>query len=167
MISYRIKQLVVILAVEVLLYGGAVIGEEGAQAGKEAEVLVTASRDTRQASEVPANVTVITSGEIQQADCVSIVDALENLGGVYIRSITGNPATSEVGMRGFGENSSGRVLVLLDGQRLNGPDMAGINWLQIPVNNIERIEIVRGSGSVLYGDSAVAGVINVDRKSVV
>jgi iron complex outermembrane receptor protein len=55
-------------------------------------------------------------------------------------------------------------VILLDGQRLNRPDMASINWFQIPLANIERVEVVRGASSVLYGDAAVAGVINIITK---
>jgi iron complex outermembrane receptor protein len=53
---------------------------------------------------------------------------------------------------------------MLDGRRLNRPDMSSINWMQIPVNTIERIEVVRGPGSVLYGDSAIGGVVNIITK---
>jgi iron complex outermembrane receptor protein len=68
-------------------------------------------------------------------------------------------------MRGFGgDNPFGKALIMLDGRRLNRPDMASLNWLQVPVSNIERIEIVRGPGSVLYGDSAIGGVINIITK---
>ncbi|TFG91032.1 MAG: TonB-dependent receptor, partial [Syntrophobacterales bacterium] len=67
---------------------------------------------------------------------------------------------------GFGgDNPHGKTLVMLDGRRLNRPDMASANWLQIPVSTIERIEVVRGGGSVLYGDGAVAGVINIITKA--
>jgi len=125
------------------------------------EIVVTATRESRETWEVPANVTVITAEEVQKPGNESVVDALQDVGGVYVRSISGNPATAEIGMRGFGENSHGRVLVLLDGQRLNRPDMASINWLQVPLSAVERIEVVRGGGSALYGDHAVGGVINI------
>ncbi len=127
----------------------------------EGEIVVTAARDARDVSATAANVTVISSDDLKQSKCLNMVDALGNLGGIHVRSITGNPASSEVDIRGFGENAHGRVLVLLDGRKLNGPDMAGINWLQVPISNIERIEIVRGGNSALYGDHAVGGVINI------
>lgn len=129
------------------------------------DIIVTAARGKRDVSTVPANVTVISSDDLKRSGHISVVDALAGVNGVYVRSITGNPASMDVAMRGFGENAHGRVLVLLDGCKLNRPDMAGINWLQIPISNVERIEIVRGSSTALYGDHAIGGVINIITKT--
>lgn len=128
------------------------------------EIVVTASRNSRQACQMPANVTVMTAADIEKAGYGNIVEALRDAGGISLRSSSGNESQSEIQMRGFGENSQGRLLVLLDGQKLNRPDMAGINWLQIPLGNIDRVEILRGSDSVSYGDHAVGGVINIVTK---
>ena len=125
------------------------------------ELVVTASRSGRAAAEMPQNVSIITARDIAASGAANVVDAMKNVGGVEFRSTSGNSAQAEIALRGFGENSFGRVLVLLDGQRLNRPDMAGINWLQIPLANVERIEILRGGQSALYGDNATAGVINI------
>ncbi len=72
----------------------------------------------------------------------------------------------DMDLRGFGEGGNSHVLVLLDGRRLNPVDFGKINWNAIALDRIERIEIIRGSGTVLYGDNAVGGVINIvtDRK---
>jgi iron complex outermembrane receptor protein len=128
------------------------------------EVFVTASRVEEPTEEIPAFVSVITAEELVATGQTTLVEALDGLAGIYFRSYSGNPAQAQVSMRGFGENSNGRVLVLIDGRRLNRPDMAGANWLQIPVENVERVEVVRGGSSVLYGDNAVAGVINIITK---
>lgn len=127
----------------------------------QAEIIVSASRDHREAGRIPANVTVLTAADIREANAATLVDLLRNLNGISFRSSSGNAAQAEISMRGFGENSHGRVLVLLDGRRLNNPDMAALNWAQIPVNSVERIEIMRGSQSALLGDNAVGGVINI------
>jgi iron complex outermembrane receptor protein len=140
---------------------GALAGAALGGAGTNVEILVTATRLERKAGDIPANVTVMTAEEIRTAGHASVVDALRSVSGLQVRSSSGNDATAEVSMRGFGENAHGRVLVLLDGRRLNRPDMAGINWLQVPISNVSRIEVVRGSGSSMYGDGAVAGVINI------
>ncbi|MFC1461509.1 TonB-dependent receptor [Verrucomicrobiota bacterium] len=142
-----------------LAVGSTALAQEANEADQE--IVVSASRDYREACQIPANVTVLTAADIDQAGTVTVVDALKNLAGVYFRTTSGDASQAQITMRGFGENSHGRVLVLLDGRRLNRPDMAGINWCQIPLNNIERVEILRGSHSVLYGDHAIGGVVNI------
>ncbi len=133
----------------------------GEDAVVEKDMVVIATRDARDAATIPANVTVLTGEELRAGARLSVVDALRDLAGVQVRSITGNPVSAEIGMRGFGENSHGRVLALLDGRRLNRPDMAAINWLQLSPNQVERIEVLRGGASALYGDHAVGGVVNI------
>ena len=128
------------------------------------EVVVTATRDTREIRKIPANITVIKSEDIEKSGATSLVDVLEKVGGIHFTTFSGNPSQAEIDMRGFGQNGHGRVLILLDGRRLNRPDMASINWLQIPINIVEKIEVVSGANSVLYGDNAVAGVINIITK---
>ena len=129
------------------------------------EVVVTATRDKQETRKAPANVTVITAEEISKSGATTVVEVLDKLESIQFRTYSGNSSQSLIDMRGFGgDNPYGKTLVLLDGRRLNRTDMASINWLQMPVNTIERIEIVRGSGSVLYGDAAIGGVINIITK---
>lgn len=131
------------------------------------EIVVTATRDTQEVRKIPANITVITAEEIEKINATSIVDVLDNLSGVHFTTYSGNEAQAGIDMRGFGglgENAFGKVLVMIDGRRLNRPDMAPMSWLQIPLSSVEKIEVVRGTNSVLYGDNAVAGVINIITK---
>lgn len=129
------------------------------------EVVVTATRDREEVRKIAANVSVITAKEIEASGATTVVEVLEKLEGIDFRSYSGNASQALIDMRGFGGDSPfGKTLIMLDGRRLNRPDMASINWLQIPLSNVERIEVVRGSGSVLYGDSAVAGTINIITK---
>ncbi|MDD5711727.1 MAG: TonB-dependent receptor [Smithellaceae bacterium] len=125
------------------------------------EVVVTATRDSEETRKIPASVTVITSAEIAKSGATTVVDALKSVAGVNFRTSSGNSSQAQIDLRGFGENGFGKTLVLLDGKRLNRPDMSSVNWLEIPLVDVERIEIVRGGGSVLYGDAAIAGTINV------
>jgi len=127
-------------------------------------VVVTASRTAKDVKKVPANVTIITAEQISDSGAASIVEVLENQANIHVRTFSGNPAQAQIDLRGFGENGFGRTLVLLDGRRLNRLDMQSINWTQLPLDQIERIEVVRGSSSVLYGDAAVAGVIHIITK---
>ncbi len=129
------------------------------------EIVVTAVRGVEEVRKIPANVSVITAEDIEESGATSIVEVLETLESVNVRSYSGNPSQAMVDLRGMGgDNPFGKVLVMLDGRRMNRPDMASINWLQVSPARVERIEVVRGSGSVLYGDAAVAGVINIITK---
>ncbi|MDX9978676.1 MAG: TonB-dependent receptor plug domain-containing protein, partial [Lentisphaeria bacterium] len=127
------------------------------------DVVITATRSETSTREIPANVTVITAQDIADGNYSDVVGVLQSLGGLHFRSFSGNQEAT-VDIRGFGENSHGRVLILRDGRRLNRPDMRGINWSQIPLASIERIEILRGPGGAMYGDNAVGGVINIITK---
>jgi len=151
-----VKKSALLIGLAVSLTGVAAFAE-----GTNREIVVTATRESKAAFDVPADVTVISADEIRDGGFLDVPETLKSVQGVTMRSIAGNPATTEISMRGFGENSHGRVLVLLDGRRLNRPDMAGINWFEVPLSNVERIEVVRGGSTVLYGDNAVAGVVNI------
>jgi len=129
------------------------------------EVVVTATRDAQEVRKVPANVTVITADDIQKSGATSVPEVLTGLVGMNVTSYSGNASQSIVDMRAFGTEAGYlRHVVMLDGRRLNRPDIAGPNWLEIPLSEIERIEVVRGANSVLYGDSAIAGSINIITK---
>jgi len=129
------------------------------------EVVVTATRDMQETRRVPANVTVITEEEINNTGATTVVEALDKIESIQFRTYSGNASQAIIDMRGFGgDNPFGKTLVMLDGRRLNRTDMSSVNWMQMPVNTIEKIEVVRGPGSVLYGDAAIGGVINIITK---
>ncbi len=127
-------------------------------------VVVTATRDIQEIRKVPANVTVITREQIEQTNVKTTIDLLRNEAGVMVKDWTGSGKNVTVDIRGFGETGPLNTLVLVDGRRVNEIDLSGVDWTQIPINQIERIEILRGPGSVLYGDNAVGGVINIITK---
>lgn len=129
-----------------------------------AEVLVTASRVERPAVTTPASVSVITAADIAGSTAQSVPDVLRFFSGVSVSDYMGNGRTAQVDIRGFGESAPSNTLVLVDGRRMNAPDMSGVDWTTIPLERIDRIEIVRGGGSVLYGDNAVGGIINIRTK---
>lgn len=130
----------------------------------EPDVIVTAERKASPVSETAARATVITAADIETGNYNDVPSILGDVPGIVMRSSSGGPATAEISMRGFGENSGSRVLVLLDGFRINDPELGGMNLLQIAVSSIERIEIVPGGASAMYGDFAVSGVINIITK---
>ena len=127
-------------------------------------VVVTATRDAEEIRKIPANVTVITKKEIEESTAQNVVDLLKDEVDVVVRDVYGNGKSASVDIRGFGETGNLNVLVLVDGRRVNNVDLSGVDWTQIPKDQVERIEIVRGSGSVLYGDNATGGVINIITK---
>jgi iron complex outermembrane receptor protein len=113
------------------------------------------------AVDTAADVTVIDRGTIESSGAVSVPELLQNEANVLIRSTSGNNTDGQISMRGFGDNSHLRTLVLVDGHKANRPDMAGIEWQDIPVGNIERIEVIRGGQNVLYGNHALSGVVKI------
>ncbi len=127
-------------------------------------IVVTATRDVQEVRKVPANVTVISKEEIEQSNAKTVIELIRNEMGIVVRDVYGTGKTASVDIRGFGETGPLNSLVLVDGRRVNEIDLSGVDWSQIPLDQVERIEIVRGPGSVLYGDNAVGGVINIITK---
>ncbi|MGO8990726.1 MAG: TonB-dependent receptor [bacterium] len=128
------------------------------------EVVVTATRDTEEIRKIPANVTVITKEEIGHSNAQNVVDLLRNEADIQVEDYFGNGKSAVVDIRGLGETGLLNTLVLVDGRRVNAIDLSGVDWTQIPLDQVERIEIVRGASSVLYGDNAAGGVINIITK---
>ena len=129
------------------------------------ETVVTATRFEEEISTVPANATVITKEDISNSTAKDIPSILRTQAGVHVTDISGNRRAYRVDLRGFGETAQLNTLVLVDGRRNNQPDLSGSDWALIPLDRVERIEIIRGGrGSVLYGDNASGGVINIITK---
>lgn len=126
------------------------------------EVVVTATRFEEKPTNKPLNVSVITRDDISKSSARTLPELLSMQAGISSRDLFGNNAASaSVDMRGFGAASGQNTLILLDGRRITDPDLSGVQWSAIPFAAIERIEIVRGSGAVLFGDGASSGVINI------
>jgi iron complex outermembrane receptor protein len=129
------------------------------------EVVVVGSRYEGEAKRLPAHVTVITEQEIMESNAVAVPDILKGKAGIDVRDWLGNSRNASIDIRGIGGETSGRNIVLvIDGRRVDDVDMADYDWTSIPLERIERIEILRGTGSVLYGDNASAGTINIITK---
>jgi iron complex outermembrane receptor protein len=130
------------------------------------EVVVTASRYDENVTEVPANVTVINEERIRNSTARNVAELLRSEVSVNVSDITGNRRYYNVDLRGFGETGPMNTLVLVDGVKVNSPDLSGTDWALIPLDRIQRIEIIRGGrGGVLYGDNASGGVINIITKT--
>ena len=129
------------------------------------KIVVTPYRYGEDMAKMPVSTTVISPSDIKNANARSILDVLRSVPGVVVRDFFGQTAKASVDIRGFGEQGAMNVLVLVDGRRTNEIDLSGVDWAQIPLSQVEKIEIIRGgAGSVLYGDNAVSGVINIITK---
>lgn len=125
------------------------------------DVVVYASRTGALKENIPGAVQIITRDEIESSGSRDFADLLRKNAGLDMRALNGNPLMNAVYMRGFGENGFGRVKILFDGEELNNIDMAAPDLFSIPLWDIDRVEILHGPSPVLYGDGAVAGVVNV------
>jgi len=127
-------------------------------------IVVTANKIKEPISDVPRHVTVISSEDIKESTGKNIIDLLAQEAGINIRTTSGNDKQAVVDLRGMGDTAASNVIVMVDGLELNAPDQSGPSISSIPIEQIERIEIVRGAGSVVYGNGAVGGVINIITK---
>jgi len=136
------------------------------QSNQQQTIVVTATRFETSIATAPVNTTVISSQDISSSAAANLSQVLENLGGIYVKDLFGeSDSKSSVDMGGFGATGSLNTLILLNGRRLNDADLAGVNLSAIPLNAIEKIEVVHGNASVLYGDNATSGVINIVTKT--
>ena len=146
--------------------GGQAQAEEDAGAADSAPVIVTATRFDASIDTAPVNIITISAEDIANSGANNIYEVLRYQAGVKVSSLYGiNGARSKLDLGGFGQNGASNTLILINGRRLNDLDLASANLATIPLDSIERIEIVQGSASVLYGDNAVSGVINIVTKS--
>jgi len=129
------------------------------------KIVVTPYRYEEILSKTPSSITVITQTDIENSNSEKVVDMLRPIPGVTVDDLFGNGVTATVDMAGFGGQAALNVLVLIDGRRANNVDLSGVDWNQIPLDQVERIEVIRGgSAGVLYGDNASSGVINIITK---
>ena len=146
---------------EDLLLGGLSATEE---VGVYEEVVVSASRRAQLSIEAPASTTVITADEIRASGATSIPDLLRRVPGADV--MTMGVSEADVSMRGFNNRISNKVLILVDGRSVYQDFVGATFWsvINVPLEEIERIEVVRGPGSALYGANAALGVVNIITK---
>ncbi|MCH8844310.1 MAG: TonB-dependent receptor [SAR324 cluster bacterium] len=127
------------------------------------EVVVTATRIEMPVKQVASSVTVITAEEIKRRQATDVVDVLRGVPGLDVVRTAGASGLASVFIRGA---KSEHTLVMIDGIVINDPISPGraTNFADLSVANIERIEVIRGPQSVLYGSNAIGGVINIITK---
>lgn len=126
-------------------------------------IVVTATRSGRPLKNVPIHTQVVYGADLQKTDANSLSDALiSNFPGIDSKNLSAGSGGSSLQMNGFGNQY---ILILVDGERLNpGDTKENIDLSRINTERIERIEIVRGASSALYGSDAIGGVINIITK---
>ncbi|MHB0765300.1 TonB-dependent receptor [Stutzerimonas sp. NM35] len=148
------------LALAIALTPGlALAADESSSSAQLPPMVIT--RATNLKAPTPASVAVIDREQIEASASSDLLDVLRSQAGLQIRDTMGDGNRAAISLRGFGENAANNTLVLVDGRRLNQPTLASADLNSVPLANIERIEIIRGAGTVLYGDQAVGGVINI------
>ena len=130
----------------------------------EEAVVVVATRFPEKRLEHPIGVTVITRKQIANSAAATLPELLSRYAGINTRNNSGSPDVA-LDLRGFGASGDQNTLVLLDGQRLNDIELTTVRWSAIPLEAIERVEIQRGGGAVLYGGGASGGTINIITRS--
>jgi outer membrane cobalamin receptor len=125
------------------------------------EVIVSGTRPDITLLRNPRSVSIITRADIERSGATSIVQLLGRETGIQERGTTGNDKFAFVDLRGQGDTAVSNVVVLVDGARLNAPDLSGPDLSFIALDDIERIEILRGPEAVRYGNGAVGGAINI------
>ena len=153
----RILGLIVAL---VLFYVNLAQADDTADLGT---IVVEASRSNDTAGNMNKDVSIITAQDIANSPAKSLVELLDRVPGINAK-VNSSIKDQQVQMGGFGESSTSNVVILVDGRRLNMPDLSAPDLSLIDINSIDHIEVIQGAGTVLYGDNATGGVINIITK---
>ena len=125
---------------------------------------VTVSASRFESVEAPISATVITAQQIREAGINNVNEAIRKIGGVFGRQNYTGTSDYSLDLRGFGTNSDQNVAIFVDGIRISENELQPAMMSSIPIESVERIEIVRGGSGVLYGDGATGGTIQIITK---
>ena len=127
--------------------------------------VTSASKKEQKLSKVPAAIFVITKEDIRRSGATGIPDLLRMVPGLDVAQV--NPGVWAISARGFNGQYSNTLLVLIDGRTVFTPTFSGVFWdaQDVPLEQIERIEIIRGPGAAIWGANAANGVINITTSS--
>ncbi len=141
------------------------LATEGFMSEAYERVVVTASRYGQEPLDSPSTVTVLTDEDIRMSGATHLPDLLRRVVGVDVMSLSAGH--SDVSIRGFNRELSNKVLILIDGRSTYWDFIGTTLWGTLPITlqEVERIEVIRGPGSAVYGANAVTGVINILTKT--
>jgi outer membrane receptor protein involved in Fe transport len=132
------------------------------------EVVVTATRTPMQLGDAPSSVRVVSSRDLETSASPAIDDVLRQVPGFALfrrsGSRTANPTSQGVSLRGIGASGASRAVVLDDGLPMNDPFGGWVYWGRVPRAALERIEVLRGGASDLWGDGALSGAVQLVRR---
>lgn len=155
-----------LVAVFALLGAAPAIAQQTADERTLEAVVVTASRSQAKVEEMPLHTTIVSQEDIRKSPATTLDQLLRNVPGMNFAGVPAalsDPTGHQTKMRGLG---NAKVLVLLDGVPIHDPFYLTTQWFKVPLSNIERVEIIRGGNSSLWGNMAVAGVVNIVTKRV-
>ncbi|KHE91112.1 MAG: TonB-dependent receptor [Candidatus Scalindua rubra] len=121
-------------------------------------IMVTATRTETLVSQLPDSVSIISREQIDQQKATTIFEALRSVPGLNIQKSGGIGRLTNVTIRG---SSTNQVLVMIDGVQVNSPTLGSFDFANLTTDNVERIEVLRGPQSTLYGSDAMGGLINI------
>lgn len=126
--------------------------------------VTSASKKQQKLSRTAAAVFVITQEDIRRSHALNIPDLLRMVPGLDVAQINGS--TWAIGSRGFSQQFANKLQVMVDGRSIYSSDFSGVVWdtVDLPLSNIERIEVIRGPGGSIWGANAVTGVISIFTK---
>ena len=127
------------------------------------ETVITTENFETSVQETPKNITIVTSEEIANKGANTVAEALKGVPGINISTLDGGEAT--IDLRGYGATGSQNTLILIDGIPMNNIQGSGYYTSLIPVEMIDKIEVIPAGGAVMYGDGATGGVVNIITKS--
>jgi outer membrane cobalamin receptor len=133
-------------------------GEDSTKVYHVADVVVTATRSEILLKDSPSPVQVLTTQDILRTNGSSAVDILRSSESIFLKDYGPTAGLKTVSFRGM---ASEHIIVLLDGIRMNNFQNGQVDFSLFPMNNIDRIEVVRGGNSALYGADALGGIINI------
>ena len=146
----------------ILAVGTTTMAEEKIASQKLNETVISTENFETSVLDTAKNITIVTQEEIQAKGANTVAEALRGVPGLTVNYMDGADAVFD--LRGSGATAKSNTLVLLDGVPMNAPD--GLyNTSQIPVSQIEKIEVIPAGGAVMYGDGTTGGVINIITKS--
>lgn len=141
-----------------LLAGGALVADTDEEPAIEVEVTFSATRTEERATDVAASVYTIDRDEIERSQAETVVDLLRMLPGIHVIQQGGFGGATTVVNRGG--NSTG-TLVMIDGVRINNPMLGGADLANLTLDQVQRVEVVKGPFTTLYGADAMSGVVQI------